>query len=46
MWKLRNLGTATIELLRFLSLHLGPDCSAQNGYFAAGNGDFTVLLDS
>jgi hypothetical protein len=23
-----------------------PDCSAQNGYFAGGNGDFTVLLDS
>jgi hypothetical protein len=23
-----------------------PDCGAQNGYFAGGNGDFTVLLDS
>jgi hypothetical protein len=23
-----------------------PDCNAQNGYFAGGNGDFTVLLDS
>jgi hypothetical protein len=23
-----------------------PDCTAQNGYFAGGNGDFTVLLDS
>ncbi|MEZ5401069.1 MAG: hypothetical protein R2729_15465 [Bryobacteraceae bacterium] len=22
-----------------------PDCSAPNGYFAGGNGDFTVLLD-
>jgi len=24
----------------------GPDCTSQNGYFAGGNGDFTVLLDS
>ncbi len=23
-----------------------PDCAAQNGYFAGGHGDFTVLLDS
>lgn len=33
------------ELGRVLASGSEPNCSAQNGYFAGGHGDFTVLID-
>lgn len=37
-------GRSFYDLGIILSNGNPPDCSAQNGYFAGGNGDFTVML--
>jgi hypothetical protein len=40
----RDGGLSYIDLGIVVSSGYGIDCSSQNGYFAGGNGDFTVLL--
>ena len=40
----RDGGHSFIDMGVILENGYPPDCTAQNGYFAGGNGDFTVLL--
>lgn len=40
----RDGGRTFTDLGLVLTSGYGADCSAQNGYFAGGNGDFTVVL--
>jgi hypothetical protein len=40
----RDGGRSFVDLGIVLSNAHRPDCSAQNGFFAGGNGDFTVVL--
>ena len=43
LWS-RDGGMSFIDLGIILQSGYAPDCSAQNGYFAGGHGDFSVIL--
>jgi len=41
----RDNGVNFVDLGVVLEAPAEPDCAAKNGYFAGGNGDFSVILD-